>query len=120
MPVHPHARVGHGAIELNRKEAVLGGGGDGEILAVPAGPGDGQRSGVRVDLGIEGAFDGPIMGQWRGGPVGILEIGTFRALGFALEETPAIVEAEAALGGWLDGGGGFRGAGKAGKQQQGG
>ena len=120
LAVQPHARVGHGAIELDGKVAVFGGGGEGEPLAIPAGPGDGQRAGVRIELGIEGAFDGPIVRQLDLGPLGVLEIGTLRAGGFTLEEAPVVVQGEAAFAGNLDRGGGFGCAGKAGEQHEGG
>ena len=69
-----------------------------------------------IDLGIEGAFDGPVVGEAELGPLGVLEIGAFGAGGFAFEEAPAVVDADPPVGADLD----FRGSagGNGGETQQ--
>ena len=68
-------RVGHGAIEFDGEMAVLRGGQDSEPLAVPAGSGDGQGSGVGIQFLVERTLDGPIVREAEGGPLRIVKIG---------------------------------------------
>ena len=99
MPVQPHLRIGHSAVELDAEVFSLSAGRKRERLAIPAGAEDGQRAGVRVELRIERTFDRPIVGQPDGAPRGIVELWSFGARSFTFVEPPAIVEAEPALTG---------------------
>ena len=98
LPVQPHPRVGHSAIEQHAEIAPAPAFGDGEMLAIPARPVDRQRAGMRVLLRIERPVDRPIVRQTDGDPPRIVEIRLLGTVGRALQEPPIIVETDAALG----------------------
>src|SRR5260370_13148566 len=63
MTVQPDDRIRHCAVESDGEIAALRILGQEKRLAVPPRAGDGQRSGVRVELRIERAFNRPVVGQ---------------------------------------------------------
>jgi hypothetical protein len=102
LPVQPHGRVRHGAIEFDAEVPALAALWNRERFPVPSRSKDGQRPGMRIQLGIERTFDRPIVRQAHLAPLGIVEVRTFGAFGRALEEPPVAVEVDAALAGDRD------------------
>ena len=87
-----------------------------KCLRYQATPKKGRRAIVRIDLAVEGTFDGPIVGQVERAPGGVAESGLLGAVGFAFEEAPVVADADAPVGADLD----FRGGrgGEAGEAEQ--
>ncbi len=95
--IQKHVGVILRAIEHDAQVSVLRGIGDGKGFAIPAGPGNGQGSGVRIGSGIEGTFNGPVVRQRKLAPLRVVKVRHFGAGGIALEKSPAVIETLAAF-----------------------
>ena len=97
MPVEPDVSVGHGAVELDGEVVALRLGRQHEVFAVPTRARYRQAAGVGVVGAVEGPFDRPIVWQRERAPLRVVIVRALGARGFAFEEAPVVVEADATL-----------------------
>src|SRR6185312_8361550 len=77
--VDPDGRVRHRAIDFDAEIAPPRAVRQSERLPVPTRPEDRQRAGVRIQLGIKGTFDGPIVWKAKLPPLGVVKSRAFGA-----------------------------------------
>ncbi len=91
--VDPDIGVGHDAVEVDEDAAVGVGGRKGEMLAIPADArGEECARAAGGGIGVEGAFDGPVMRDGDIFPGGIVESDLFPVGAVRLQKLPVGIE----------------------------